>query len=112
MPGDVLPLACNLNAIPAEELPRYRDLLTRLRASIAQRTELPFGYSYSLNTGSISLPELADWVTLERLCCPFLNFLIEIDADGGVHLTVRGPKGVKAVLEEEFPGGNFSPRHS
>jgi hypothetical protein len=44
-----------------------------------------------------------NWVTLERLCCPFLNFLIEIDSAGAVRLTVRGPKGVKEVLEEEFP---------
>jgi|SRR5579871_744686 len=97
------PLACNLKAIPPEKHPRYRDLISRLRASITARTELPFGYSYTLNTESISLPELADWVTLERLCCPFLNFLIEIDTAGAVHLTVRGPKGVKQVLEEEFP---------
>jgi hypothetical protein len=97
------PLACNIKVIPADEQPKYRDLLRRLRASITERTELPFGYAYTLKTESISLPELADWVTLERLCCPFLNFLIEIDAAGAVHLTVRGPKGVKAVLEEEFP---------
>jgi hypothetical protein len=97
------PLACNINAIPGNDQARYRDLMTRLRASIRGRTELPFGYSYTLTTESLSLPELADWVTLERLCCPFLNFLIEIDAAGVVHLTVRGPKGVKQVLEEEFP---------
>ena len=42
-------------------------------------------------------------MTLERRCCPFFNFLIEVAAGGAVHLTVRGPKGVKAVLEEEFP---------
>jgi hypothetical protein len=99
------PLACNLDAIPDNEQARYRGLMTRLRASIRGRTELPFGYAYQLDSASISPPELADWVMLERLCCPFLNFLIEIDAEGRVHLTVRGPKGVKQVLDEEFPAG-------
>lgn len=67
----------------------YRDLMTRLRASIRSRTELPFGYSYRVDTASIAPPELADRVMLERLCCPFLNFLIEIDT-GGVTLPYAG----------------------
>ena len=97
MPEDV-PIACNHNAIPPDDQNRYRDLMSRLRASIAARIELPLGYSYALNTQSLSLPELADWVTLERLCCPFVNFLIEIDAAGAVHLTVRGPEGRQACV--------------
>ena len=101
--ADDAPLACNINAIAAEAQPRYRDLTNRLRASIMDRTELPFGYIYGLNNTSISLPELAGWVTFERLCCPFLSFLIEIDSSGGVHLTMRGPKGAKEILQEEFP---------
>jgi hypothetical protein len=105
MSEDNPPLACSLNAIPPEEHPRYRDLVTRLRAAIRDRTELPFGYAYRLDLTSISLPEMADWITLERLCCPFLTFRIDVDTDGSVHLTLRGPKGVKAVLQEEFPEG-------
>lgn len=103
MTEDVSPVACNLNAIPLEEQARYKDLVNRLRAAIGKRTELPFGYAYQLDLASISLPELADWITLERLCCAFLNFRIELDADGSARLTVLGPKGVKAVLQEEFP---------
>jgi hypothetical protein len=97
------PLACNLNAIPPDEHARYKDLVTRLRSAIRKRTELPFGYAYHLDLASISLPELADWIMLERLCCAFLNFRIELDADGSARLTVIGPKGAKAVLQEEFP---------
>jgi hypothetical protein len=101
-PPDAPPLACNLNAIPPEDQHRYKDLVSRLRAGIRDRTELPFGYAYRLDLTSISLPELGDWITLERLCCAFLSFRIEVDADGSARLTVLGPKGVKAVLQEEF----------
>lgn len=103
MPDDFPALACNPGSIHPDDRVRYRGLMNRLRVSIGGRTELPFGYVYSITTESISLLELADWVTLERLCCPFLNFLIDVDAAGDVHLTVRGPKGVKEVLQEEFP---------
>jgi hypothetical protein len=103
MPENASPFACNLNAIPPQEHARYKDLMNRLRSAIGKRTELPFGYAYQLHLTSISLPELADAITLERLCCAFLNFRIELDVDGSARLTVLGPKGAKAFLQEEFP---------
>jgi hypothetical protein len=96
------PLACNLDAIRLGDRPRYAELVTRLRAALTDRIELPNGYAYRLDLGLFSLPELAEWVTLERLCCPFLSFQIDIPAKGASRLTLRGPKGVKALLQEEF----------
>jgi hypothetical protein len=45
----------------------------------------------------------AEWVSLERKCCPFLAFEIEQPKDQGpVWLRITGPEGVKAFIEEEF----------
>jgi hypothetical protein len=97
-------LACNIKAIRAVQRPRYNDLVSRLRAAMLDRTELPDGYAYSLDSAKITPPEVSEWIAMERLCCPFLIFQLE-GAGEVSRLTVRGPEGSKAVLREEFPAG-------
>src|SRR6266404_4341002 len=98
-----VPLACNLKAISAAERPRYNDLVKRLRVSVQDRNELTDGYAYKLDTKKITLPEVAEWITMERLCCPFLTFQLDVKGNGDSQLTLRGPAGAKAILREEFP---------
>ena len=95
-------LACNIQAIGAVQRPRYHDLVSRLRAAIRDRRELPDGYEYSLDSAKIKLPEVSEWIAMEQLCCPFLIFQVE-GAGEASHLTMRGPDGVKPSLQEEFP---------
>lgn len=97
------PLACNIKAIHTADRPRYADLMKRLRASVLTQTEAVDGYRYGLDTKTITLPEVAEWITLERLCCPFLTFQLDVKSNGESQLTLRGPEGVKAILAEEFP---------
>ena len=97
-------IACNLNAMSKAERPRYADLTKRLRASVKDRSELPDGYSYKLDGSAIPLSQVGEWISLERLCCPFLTLTISVA--GGERdwlLTLTGPKGVKPLLMEEFP---------
>jgi hypothetical protein len=75
-------LACNIEAISAVHRPRYNDL----------------------DSKTITLPEVSEWITMERLCCPFLVFQFE-GAVEAFRLTMRGPEGAKAILQEEFPAG-------
>src|SRR5437899_8459247 len=97
------PLACNIKAISAAERPRYNDLVKRLRIAVQDRNELSDGYAYKLDTKKITLPEVAEWITMERLCCPFLTFQLDVKGNGDSQLTMRGPVGAKAILQEEFP---------
>ena len=97
------PLACDIKAISDAQRPRYRDLVKRLRTAMNERSDLPDGYAYSLDTEKISLPEVAEWITMERLCCPFLTFQLNVNGNGDSQLAMRGPEGVEAILLEEFP---------
>ena len=90
-------------AISAAERPRYNDLVKRLRIAVMDRSELTDGYVYKLDTKKITLPEVAEWITMERLCCPFLAFQLDVKANSATQLTMRGPLGAKTVLREEFP---------
>jgi hypothetical protein len=97
-------IACNLKAISAADRPRYNDLTKRLRGTVRDRNEVPDGYLFKLDSKGITLPEVAAWISLERLCCPFLTFQLSTSgnqADWLLKLT--GPTGVKPLLEAEFP---------
>lgn len=96
--------ACNLKAISAADRPRYNDLVKRVRAAMRDRSQISNGYAFKLDSNSVTLPEAAEWISMERLCCPFLTF--QISASGNQPhwlLTLTGPEGVKPLLDAEFP---------
>lgn len=96
-------LACNLGAISSAERPRYSALAKRVKAAISESRELRNGYAFTIRAIEVSLPELAEWISFERLCCPFLQFQLQVSGQETVwHLTLTGPSGAKAVLEHEF----------
>lgn len=102
-PGPVF--ACNLRAIRAAERPRYNELVKRIRASIRSRREIANGYVFRLDSNIVTLPEAAEWIVMERLCCPF--FTLQLSTAGNQRdwtFTLTGPEGVKQLIVSEFPG--------
>ena len=95
--------ACDLHALTAAERLRHRELLQRLRPSARHISELANGYQFHLNSGDISFREAAEWVDLERRCCPFLAFQLQIaGGQSGIVLEVTGPEGVKLFIDAEL----------
>jgi len=70
MSSDGRLLVCDIAAIPADQRPRYDDLIARLRLALCQLSELSDGYTYELDMERVTLLEIAEWITMERLCCP------------------------------------------
>lgn len=96
-------LACNMKAISSSERSRYDGLLKKLKASVKQQRELRDGYAWELDGKGISLPEAAEWVTMERRCCPFLTLQLEaVGNELNYSVKLTGPEGVKAFLITEF----------
>jgi hypothetical protein len=96
--------ACNLKAISAADRPRYNELVKRVRAAMRDRSEVSSGYTFKLDSKAVTLPEAAEWISMERMCCPFLT--LQISASGNQPhwlLTLTGPEGVKPLLNAEFP---------
>src|SRR5207248_2763350 len=96
-------IACNMAAIGSVQRTRYDVLMQRLRASIQGRREIADGYTFKMDPKGITMTELGEWITLERLCCSFLTFKVEVKDDGATLLSMRGPEGTKAVLAENVP---------
>ena len=102
MLDEVVPILCNLHALP--NLERYKSLSNRLREAMTGRAELPDGFAYSIDRALMPVGELGEWIELECQCCPFLSFEFSLSASGGpCWLTLSGPEGVKEILDREFP---------
>lgn len=93
-------LACDFGAMDDEQRERYRALRRRLGEDFREARELEDGYAFRHSSEAGVLVALAEYVSLERLCCPFFDFAIEVGRDGGeVWLRMTGPEGAKEVLE-------------
>ena len=96
-------LTCNINGIPLQERARYGQLVEVLRHAVQKRRELPDGYAFQMDTKQIGTDQLAEWIELERQCCPFFEFEIRwTRQNGAVWLNLSGPEGVKDFILDEF----------
>jgi len=99
------PLACDMTAIAVEQRPVHVATSRELFARIEEVRELPDGYEFRLGDDPRLLTKIGEFVSLERLCCPFLTFTVKVEAEGGpVWLRLSGREGVKDFIREEISG--------
>lgn len=99
------PLACDFGAMDAEQRERYRALRRLLGEDFMEARELDTGYAFRHSPEADVLVALAEYVSLERLCCPFFDFAIEVRHGGAeVWLRMTGPEGAKGILEAAMIG--------
>src|SRR5271168_1257770 len=98
-----IPIACNLDAISASDRPRYDELRKMLAASAIGKRELSDGIAVRISTERMALAQLAEWISFERKCCPFLHFGIDVAPESGpVWVSLTGRPGVKEFLAQAF----------
>lgn len=98
-------LVCSLDVFGDDELARYKELSRRIWAACRNRRELDDGIALYFEAGDEIEAALAEFVPLERRCCPFLTLEVVHDPeDGALELRVTGGDGVKAFLAEETAG--------
>ena len=97
-------LACDMTAIPLTERETHLKTSRTLFSNIKEIRELPDGYEFRLEDDA-SVLKAAEFISLEKLCCPFLAFTLDVDAEAGpVKLRLTGREGVKAFIREEVEG--------
>lgn len=94
-------IVCILDAIPADQRPRHEFVWKALEKARQHITELPNGYALSLLPDNETLMYAAEFITRERLCCPFFTFTIEATSDS-LALSLTGTEGVKEFLAQEL----------
>jgi hypothetical protein len=94
---------CNLKALSVKERVRHLQLTYEIERARVETVEMANGFAFRFQDGTVSLAELAEWVSAERKCCPFFDFEIEQQADDGpLWLKLRGKEGAKAFMRAEF----------
>ncbi len=97
------PFACNMQAMNAEQRQRYDGLAKQLQMTIREIKELPNGYAFRLPSETSTVKDAAEWITYERLCCPFFDFGLAVERNGGaMWLRLTGREGVKPFIRSEF----------
>ena len=99
------PIACDMSAIEPGLRAQHVATGKQVFQAASEIRELPDGYAFRLPADSGTLLKAAEFISLEKLCCPFLGFALEVEPEGGpAWLRLTGREGVKAFIREEVSG--------
>ena len=94
---DEVPLACTLTE--SEQVTRSGEV-NELFKDVQQVKELADGYAFRFPGSDSWANRLVQFITFERGCCPFFTFALVFEPEQGpIWLHLRGPEGVKAIIE-------------
>jgi len=98
------PIACNMKTLSSVQRKQLGQLGERVIEAITASRELSDGYAFRVDPQKSTLMEVAHWLELWRLCCPFYEFQIDYHAaDAGIWLSVKGRPGVKEYIPVDAP---------
>lgn len=89
---------CRLDALDGAERARYGTLRAAMKAAAQETKELADGYAVRIRSDAAVFRDVAEWITLERRCCPFLTLGLDWSESDAVWLSLRGGAGVKSFL--------------
>jgi hypothetical protein len=98
-------IACTPDSVPPEKRARWLEVGTQVYAAVEEVRELPDGYACRLPNDAEMLVKVAEYVSLERLCCAFVQWSLVIEPNGGplwLHIT-----GGKELARSTFETTNM-----
>lgn len=97
------PFACDMAALDATQRLRWDALLRQLSEKKQELQELLDGYALRFPAESQLVRDVAEFITYERLCCPFFDLELVVEREGGpLWLRIKGREGVKDFIRSEF----------
>jgi hypothetical protein len=97
------PIVCDQSSWTPSQQKRYGDLREKLHAAVRETRELPNGYEFRFPGEESLCLAAAEFIMLERQCCPFFNFVIEMESgEGHLFLRLTGDEGAKQLLREKL----------
>jgi hypothetical protein len=95
-------VACNIGAFNSEERNRYDQLRKELTTNLSVQ-EVPSGYTFIYPNHPSLLLKIAEWISYENRCCPFIKFSLYVSGEAdAIRLELTGSEEVKNLLREEF----------
>jgi hypothetical protein len=94
--------ACRPHALDKAQRQRQQTLLDTVRRRVTSKQDLPNGIGLTFPAEDALFRELAEWVSLERRCCPFLEFALEWKQDDRMSVRLTGQPGIKEAITAEM----------
>ncbi len=108
VPGSETVIACDPNAIPADQREHWVETGKQVYAAVQEARELADGYQFRLPADSAMLLKVAEYITNERLCCAFLRFTVEVEPNSGpIWLRLTGSMDVNEYLRSALAANDL-----
>lgn len=99
------PLVCNMNVFTPAQRETHIETTTELIQGVQNIRGIENGYEFRFPNENGLIFKIAEFISNERLCCPFLEFsLYIVSSQEPVSLSLTGPMGTQEFLREEFAG--------
>lgn len=98
-----IPLACNLNAMTSQQRERHQRVLQQLDIQHGEIHEVTDGYAIRYPGNEVMCLAIAEFISLEHLCCPFFRLTLEVEpGQGSIWLRLTGDSSVKQFILAEM----------
>lgn len=95
-------IACNIGFFNPEERTRYDELRKELTVNLSVE-EIPNGYTFVYPNQPSLLLKIAEWISYENRCCPFIKFSLHVSGESElIRLGLTGSEEVKNLVKVEF----------
>jgi hypothetical protein len=95
-------VACKISVFNTEQKTHYDQLRKELTENLSVE-ELPCGYTFLYPNNASFLLKIAEWISYENLCCPFIRFSLHVSGEEDkIRLDLKGSEQVKSLLKQEF----------
>jgi hypothetical protein len=99
------PLSCNMDVFTPAQRESHILNTIQLAQAIQSVQEVENGYEFTFPNESEFISKIGEFISNERLCCPFLEFTLNVFSDvEPISLSLSGPVGTQEFLRAEFSG--------
>ena len=96
-------IACDMTVFTDEQRESHLADAVKLFAKVQEVVDMPDGFALSLPDENGILLLLARFIRDERLCCPFIHFGLEVEANrGAIWFKLSGKDGIKPFIAAEM----------
>ena len=98
-------LVCNMGVFTPVQRDAHIQSTVQLIQTVQSIQEIENGYEFAFPNETDLIFKIAEFISNERLCCPFLKFTLHVNSNSEpVSLSLVGPVGSQEFLRAEFSG--------
>src|SRR5215208_3317448 len=98
-------LFCDMGVFTPQQRDSHIHNTIQLIQEIQSIKEVENGYSFTFPNETERVAQIAEFISNERLCCPFLQFTLRVSSlSEPISVSLTGPMGTQEFLQAEFSG--------